>query len=315
MKGSGLLAWLLYLAVRVIFALMQIFPLERNLRTARWAARIWIWVMPRHLDRAIANLTMTLGRQFDDRSIRRMAVGCLESCAMFTVEAMSLPRLITPWTWTRYIRLVNFQDVLRRILEKRGLILVTAHYGSFELVGHLFATLGFDTVAVMRPFDNDYLNEYLVRTRRMRGLELLDKKGAMMHAEAVLARGGLLGFIGDQDAGRKGHFVDFFGVPASTYKSIALLAMQAEVPIVVGYVRRRGNSARYEIGAERIIDPIEWQDESDPVHWITQTFSSAIESFIRVAPEQYWWLHRRWKSQPRAAQSPRLMHRLSERLG
>ncbi len=303
MKDSGLLAWLLYLAVRVAFAIMQIFPLERNLRTARLLTHIWIRLMPRHLGRAIANLNRALGQQYTLSQIRQMAVACLESAAMFAVEAVCLPRLVNAFTWARYVRLVNFEEVLRLILAGRGVILVTGHYGSFELTGHLLATLGFDVVAVMRPIDNVYINRFLVRARRMHGLILLDKKGASAQAGEVLARGALLGFIGDQDAGRKGHFVDFFGAQASTYKSIALLAMRAEAPIAVGYARRRGYAAQYEVGVERIIYPHEWGHEADPLHWITQTYTSAIESFVRAVPEQYWWMHRRWKSQPRAKQS------------
>jgi len=108
-------------------------------------------------------------------------------------------------------------------------------------------------------------------------------------------------FIGDQDAGRKGVFVDFFGQTASTYKSIGLLAMASGCPIVVGYARRCGNVARYEVGVQRIIHPHEWESRSAPLHWITQTYTTAIEETVRDAPEQYLWIHRRWKSQPRHA--------------
>jgi KDO2-lipid IV(A) lauroyltransferase len=150
----------------------------------------------------------------------------------------------------------------------------------------------------MRPLDNVYLNEFVVKTRRTHGLTLLDKKGAMTAAEGVIRQGSLLAFIGDQDAGRKGLFVDFFGRPASTYKSIGLLAMATGAPIIVGYARRRGNSPRYDIGVQRIIRPEEWERQDDPLRWITETYTSAIESIAREDPEQYLWIHRRWKSKP-----------------
>ena len=110
----------------------------------------------------------------------------------------------------------------------------------------------------------------------------------------------LLAFVGDQDAGRKGIFVDFFGQPASTYKSIGLLAMAVECPIVVGYARRIKRFGRYEVGVQRVIQPHDWQTKADPLRWITQEYTRAIEEFVREAPEQYLWIHRRWKSQPRA---------------
>jgi len=109
----------------------------------------------------------------------------------------------------------------------------------------------------------------------------------------------LLCFIADQNAGRKGEFVDFFGVKASTYKSIALLAMEHRVPIIAGYARRKSDRFEYELACNRIIEPEEWTDRPDPLHWLTQEYTAAIEAFVREAPEQYLWIHRRWKSRPR----------------
>ena len=299
-RKSGPASWLFYVAVRLVSAIMQPFPIEWNLTTARLLARLWIRLMPRHRNLAVAHVTKALGDQYAPAELDRIATRCLESIVMFAVELICLPRLVNMYTWRRYVRLVNFDEALSLILSGRGLILVTGHYGSFELVGHLLAGLGFDVAAVMRPLDNVYLNRFVVRARRTHGLTLLDKKGAMNHAQALLSGGTLLGFIGDQDAGRKGIFVDFFGRPASTYKSIGLLAMVARAPIVVGYGRRQGNAARYEVGVERIIHPEEWERQEDPLCWITQAYTAALEAIIRAAPEQYLWIHRRWKSKPRS---------------
>ena len=301
MKGAGLGAWLAYAAIRTVFAVMQCFPIDWNLRTARLLARAWAVVMPRHRQRAVAHLAASLGDVHPIRRISTMADRCLESVAMFAVEAICLPRLITPMSWSRYIRLVDFDETLQVLLAGRGVILVTGHYGSFEIVGHLLAALGFDVAAVMRPLDNVYLNRFIVSSRRTHGLRLLDKRGASAEAEGMLREGTLVGFIGDQDAGRKGIFVEFFGRPASTYKSIGLLAMATGSPIVVGYARRRGGAAHYDVGVQRVIHPREWESRDDPLRWITQAYTSAIEQIVRAQPEQYLWMHRRWKSQPRSS--------------
>jgi KDO2-lipid IV(A) lauroyltransferase len=94
-------------------------------------------------------------------------------------------------------------------------------------------------------------------------------------------------------------FVDFFGRKASTYKSIALLAISSNVPIGVGYSRRIDNRFYFEIGVNRIIFPYEWADKDDPLTWVTAEYTKAIEQFVREDPTQYWWLHRRWKHQPK----------------
>lgn len=288
-----------YLTVRTVFAVLQMFPIEQNLRTACLLARHWPRLMPRHRRRAVEHLTAAFGDTHTPDQIQRMADRCLECVAMFAVEAICLPRLITPYNWNRYLTTMDFTDALDQLLSGRGTILVTGHYGSFEIQGHLLATLGLDVAAVMRPLDNEYLNRFLVQSRGAQGMMLLDKKGATAQAQRLLAEGRALAFVGDQDAGRKGLFVDFFGRPASTYKSIGLLAISTGSVIIVGYVRRQGNKPRYDVGIERVIHPHEWEDRDDPLRWITQTYTSALESVIRREPEQYLWIHRRWKSQPR----------------
>ena len=281
LKGSGPLAWLFYVVIRAVFSVMQAFPIDWNLYTARLIAHIWIWIQPRHHNLAMAHLAGSLGKTHTPAEIREIATRSLESTVMFAVEVICLPRLVNRFTWSRYVRMVDFHELLGLIVEGRGLILVTGHYGSFELIGHLLRCFGFRIAALMRPLDNVHLNRFVVATRRTHGLTLLDKKGAMANAEGLVRDGTLLGFIGDQDAGRKGIFVDFFGRPASTYKSIGLLAMSTSRPIAVGYVRRRGNEAKYDIGVQRVIRPEEWERQEDPLRWITETYTGEIEAFVR----------------------------------
>jgi Kdo2-lipid IVA lauroyltransferase/acyltransferase len=117
----------------------------------------------------------------------------------------------------------------------------------------------------------------------------------------LVQAGGHLALLMDQDAGRRGVFVDFFGKPASTFKSIALMALEHKAILIVGYGVRLPDSpletdwARFEIGCEEIIDTaaIVARDE---VREITERFTKALERSIRRAPEQYFWVHRRWKT-------------------
>ena len=160
------------------------------------------------------------------------------------------------------------------------------------------AALGFPVTAVARSLDNRYIDAYVRRIRQAGGLTILDKKGAVRFVDGILAKKGSVSFIADQDAGRRGLFVDFFGRPASTYKSIALMAMRHDTPIVVAYARRLGEEFHFEIGIQRIIYPKEWAERDDPVMWITQEYTTALEEVVREAPQQYLWVHRRWKRRP-----------------
>ena len=133
--------------------------------------------------------------------------------------------------------------------------------------------------------------------------KIIDKKGASEMINELISSGATLCFIADQDAGRKGIFVDFFSRKASTYKSIGLLAITNNIPIGVGYSRRVGNHFFFEIGIERIIYPDEWKDKDNPLEWVTAEYTKAIESFVRKDPTQYWWLHRRWRHRPKEEQN------------
>jgi KDO2-lipid IV(A) lauroyltransferase len=135
--------------------------------------------------------------------------------------------------------------------------------------------------------------------RKRAGQKILDKKGASEQMGELVSSGATLCFIADQDAGKKGVFVDFFGRKASTYKSIGLLAITNNLPIGVGYGRRIEGRFFFEMGVTRIIMPAEWADKEDPLKWITAEYTKAIETFVREEPSQYWWLHRRWKHRPK----------------
>ncbi len=303
-NASRTLHWLQYAGLRLAVMCFQMFPINANLRTARLIGTIWYRTMKRHRDRAREHLRLAYGSTLSEKQIDRLTIQSMQQMTMMAMEVLFTPRLVNEWTWPRYVTLKNIEPALDALLSKRGAILVTGHYGSWELVGYTLAALGFPLHAVMRPLDNPYLNSYLVDARAKRGLRLLYKKGAVASADDILESGGILGFIADQNAGRKGLFVDFFGVKASTYKSIGLLAIHHRVPIIAGYARRLGPDFQYEVGCSRIILPEEWEGRPDELAWITQEYTAAIEDFIREEPGQYLWIHRRWKSRPKGEKTP-----------
>lgn len=296
---SRLTDWLAYAAVRVFSMVVQVFPIDLNLRTARWMGWVWYHVLPRHRQRAAGHLRMAYGTALSERDARRLALASMQQMTMMAMEVLCTPRLVSEWTWARHVKLRNLGEALEILLDGRGAIMCTGHYGNWELLGHTLAAVGLRLTAVMRPLDNPYLNEFLLERRQERGLSLLYKKGAARSADELLRQGQTLCFIADQNAGHKGMFVDFFGVKASTYKSIGLLAMRHEVPVIVGCARRLSPRFEYEIVVNRIIRPEEWKAQPDELRWLTQEYTRAIESFVREAPEQYLWIHRRWKSRPR----------------
>src|SRR5690606_19753661 len=132
--------------------------------------------------------------------------------------------------------------------------------------------LGYDVDAIARPIDNPLINRWLLGIRERKGMRIITKWDATERMLQVLEAGGALGFIADQNAGDKGLFVPFFGRLASTYKSIGLLAMNRQVPVVCGYAHRIGPGFRYELGVVDVIRPEEWESQRDPLFYITARY-------------------------------------------
>lgn len=306
----------LYLALRLWGLVIGCFPMETNLATARLLGRVWwgltylperflppflrILARQRDRDRALANLRPAFGNQYSEAELHRIARESLEHFAqVYLIELALTPRLVNEWSWSRYVELGNVAPALRQLLADEPTIMVTPHFGNFELLGYTIARLGLPLFAVMRPLDNPLVTDFLESSRKTGGLTLLHKKGVTDRAGDILAAGGTLCFIADQDAGRKGVFADFFGRKASWYKSIGLLAMNYRAPIIAGQMVRIRRAFRYRMEVERIIRPEEWESRDQPLQWITETFAAAMESAIRRHPEQYLWAHRRWKTRPK----------------
>ena len=134
--------------------------------------------------------------------------------------------------------------------------------------------------------------------RQKYGLQIVTKWGGVPVLQNLINNNTSVGFIADQNAGERGMYVPFFGQLASTYKSIGLLAMRYNIPIAAVHARRLGNDFKYEVSTVDYIDPDDWKDRDDPLYYITARYNKAIEKMIQIAPEQYLWLHRRWKSRP-----------------
>lgn len=296
---SDLIDRLQYLGLRVTSMLMHCWPVTMNLALARLLGDVMFAVDRKHRDRAMANLR----RSFPDKSeaeLRALARRSMQQLFRLFVETLFTTRLIRIDTVARHVRLSGIEPVLRMLLEReRGVIMLTGHYGAWEVLGYALATLGFETTSVARPLDNPYVNEYLLGVRERMGQKIVDKKGATAAILPLLEQHGAVGFTADQNAGSKGIFVDFFGRKASTYKSIGLLAMQYDVPVVIGYARRRGDGFEFDLGVQDIIHPNDWKTQDDPLLYITQRYTRAIEDFTRADPGQYLWVHRRWKTRPK----------------
>ena len=228
-----------------------------------------------------------------------------------TAEIVQFPRKVVLENCREVLVFRNRAASVAAACSGRPVIVLGGHFGNWEASMTTFGTFSFPMGVVARELDNPLLNDWLSRSRQATGHRLIWKRGAGEAMLAQLAAGGSLAMLCDQDAGRRGVFCDFFGRPASTHKSLALLALEHDALIVCGYGRRlpddfrNGRWARFEIGCEDVIDPRECET-GDPVGEITRRYTAALERSVRRSPEQYFWVHRRWKTPVGAKRKRRL---------
>lgn len=252
-----------------------------------------------------------------DRLVRDMYRHFLRA----TVELVLLPRKLHASTFRKHFVLPGGAAFLPRLFGDRAALLVTAHFGNWEAAGFTMGLFGFRTHAIARVLDNPYLERYALHFRQSTGQTIIAKNDDFERLTAALRAGGKVGTLADQDAGPRGVFVDFFGRPASTHKAVALMAIEFDaVMVVIGVPRaRRADHPQhpdfdpadplaplyYAVECADVIDPREYATDPNAVKAITQRYTAALEGLIRKYPEQYFWLHRRWKHQPKAKPAKR----------
>ena len=295
---SSIFDYPVYIALRVTLFVMFMFSVEANLRFARFLGRELYKHYHRGRKRSIDNLRLSFPDK-DDAWIEETVRKSFESILMLIVDMMFTPRLVKRDNWQQFSRCSNLERSKWMMQGGQGMLLLTAHYGNFEIMGYLLGAFGFNIYSIARPLDNKYISRYLYGIRERAGQKILDKDGVSDQMEELAEENATLGFIADQDAGKKGVFVDFFGRKASTYKSIGLMAMRYNMPIGVARAARIDDGFRFDIAITRVIMPDEWAEKDDPLRWITEEYTKAIEDFVREDPSQYWWLHRRWKHRPK----------------
>ena len=287
-----------YIPARLAASIAQCFPAERNQHTANLAARVYAACCPNRMRRAEDNIL----RCFPDwtpEQARQTAVASMQQLfGLAAVDAVQMDRYIHPDRWWHSVDMSGAAPAVPVLQQGGPAILLTGHMGNWELLGYIMSMLGIKLHALARPLDNPLLNRWLLGIREAWGLRVLTKFGAAPEMQAILERGEHLGFIADQNAGQRGIFVPFFGRLASAYKSIGLLAITQNVPIVVAAAFRTAPGVQYAVQVQEVIEPHQWADKDDPLYWVTARYSWALEQLVRRQPDQYLWIHRRWNTRP-----------------
>ncbi len=292
-------SWALeYAAVRGAMLLVQLFSPEAGERVARFLGRAYFRLDGARRHAALENLRVAFGDGLDDEGRRRLARRSFEHAFVLLFEVVTRGRLVPHGRafWRRARVLGDVAEARKAQRDRRGGFLLTAHLGNWETAGAYLAYEGVPFSAVARSVPNPYVQRLLTGTRRQT-FEVFEKLGAVRDSVRAIREGRWVAILSDQNAGRHGVFVPFFGVPASTYPLAATLAVRHGFPVFFGVAIRRGPFFAYDFHVHAYHPPAGLPHKEAAAH-VLREYHAWLESMIRLAPEQYLWMHRRWKTRP-----------------
>jgi KDO2-lipid IV(A) lauroyltransferase len=283
--------------------LMKCFgAIPRNARTSLFAAlfRLVYYLSPRY--RLIA--THNLKCAFPEKSMKDIGAivkGVYRTMGVVAADFFEIPSL-TRENLGNLVEIHGREHCIRALEKNKGLLMFGAHFGNWELEAIAVSLAVKPVDVIYRPLDNRFLDTLVAQVRASTGNTTVPKDRAMRPMMRTLKNNGILGILIDQNvAWQEGVFVDFFGRPACTTDGLALLALHTEAPVIGAYmVRLENGKYRLMIGEE--VEVVRTGNKSADVLTNTQNFTKVIEDTVRMYPDQWLWVHHRWKT--KASQVP-----------
>jgi Kdo2-lipid IVA lauroyltransferase/acyltransferase len=260
-------------------------------------ARI-VYVLHRRLRRVgMRNLALT----FPEKSLHeraRILRGEFTSLGRQLAEVCHFPG----YTLSNVSRVVvydGFENYERALARGKGVLFLTAHFGGWELSAFTHSMHGHPMHVVMRPMDNIYLDRMIRHYRTMHGNTMVDKDDFGRGLLSAIKKRGVVGILMDTNmTPPQGIFVDFFGMPACTASGLARIALRTDAAVVPGFTIWEPALGKYRLRFDPAVSLIRSGDDDADIAANTQLFTKIIEDYVRRYPDQWLWIHRRWKTRP-----------------
>lgn len=289
-----------YVAFLAIYGLLAALPLPFAMRLATACAALAIRLDRRHRHIGLVNLEIA----FPEKSAG-------ERAAILAASYRNLGRMIAEcahlhdMTPANVRAVVGFDDEVfwRRELPgqlpERGILVLTGHFGNWELFAYAHGLLGYPVYLVHQTIKNPLIDAFVERMRGRAGTRLLRKHGAARGVLRAIAEHGIMVLPLDQNASRRtGVFVDFFGRPASTNAAVGRIVARTGVPVYPAFLLREGTSPRHRIVILPRLSFASMADRDQAAREITQRCTAVLEEMIRRHPDHWLWTHKRWRTRP-----------------
>jgi Kdo2-lipid IVA lauroyltransferase/acyltransferase len=269
---------------------------------ARWmaasGARLLLWMRPKMRQTAEFNLRLAFP-EWSEEQRRSVLAGMTRYLGWMAVEFARFPKY-TKENIESVVALDGHENFSEGQRRGKGVLYLTGHIGAWELSSYAHALYGFPLHYMARPLDNKPLDEMVNRYRGRSGNQPIFKNESARLMLRVLKDAGTVGILADQNTmPEEGVWVDFFGTPACTSTGIARVALHTDAAVVPGYAVWDEDLGKYRLRFEPAVDLVRTGDTERDVVENTARFAKVIEEIIRRYPEQWVWIHARWKNRPR----------------
>ena len=299
MKTNFFVESCLYAAVKGVGFLLQAMPLSWALRCGWVFGALAAWLQPKRRALGLNQLVAALGPERPIEELEAISRRIFQQLGMAFVEVLRTPLMDEAYI-DRWITIEGREHFERAVTAGRGAVLVTGHYGNWELINLTAGLKGYPVSVLARQQGLRRLYELLNRYRESKGCRVISKGMAVRAMIRQLQQGEVVGILADQDAGFRGVLAPFFGRLASTATGPIALALQVGCPVIPVFIRRTGGP-RHTLTLE---PPLTLQHSGrleEDVRAGVAAYLQVLERAVRRAPDQWLWMHRRWKSSPHRA--------------
>lgn len=285
-----------YLGFRIMEKLICSLPDESLTAFARPFAFLIFQVIGIRKQVTLENLTIA----FPEKSIvwkKKIAYYSYLHFLVMILEFMKMQKWSLSKLYSKF-RLAEMEKFLPVLKNGKSAILVSGHFGNWEVAMGYLHYHQVKSTAVQQNQQNDLINQRMKILHQQWGIEIVDTAGAVNNCEIALKKGRIAALLGDQDAGHRGVFVPFFSHPASTHIGAAVLHLRSGAPLFLATCNRTSKN-QFEFYFHRIKELKNNSVSDENIHYVTSQLMIQLEKAIRKHPEQYFWMHRRWKSSPK----------------
>jgi KDO2-lipid IV(A) lauroyltransferase len=245
---------------------------------------------------ALSNLKRAYPEK-DMEEITEIAKGVYRHIAIVAAEFFELPSITKEnlHEWVEFDGLENFEKASE---QKKGILSIVAHFGNWELMA-VAVPLGARPMSIVyRPLDNPTLDNLTAWMRTKDGNTLIPKGGSGRTITRLLGENRIIGILSDQNVDKyEGVFVDFFGRPACTAVGLAVLALRTSAPVLPAFMARMPDG-KYRFIVQPAVEITRTDDYESDLQVNTQRFTKIVEDMVRQYPDQWFWVHQRWKTKP-----------------